>query len=42
MQRALMARFAKRMKVRMPVESSRNLPLVGVVVKRLLEEIELE
>ena len=42
MQSTLMERFAKGMKARMPVESARNLPLVGPVVKRMLDEIELE
>ena len=42
MQTVLMERFVKGMKTRMPVESSRNLPLLGPVVKRLLDEIEFE
>ena len=42
MQTILMERFVKGMKIRMPVESSRNLPLLGPVVKRILDEIEFE
>ena len=42
MQTISMERFVKGMKTRMPVESSRNLPLLGPVVKRILDEIEFE
>ena len=42
MQTMLMERFVKGMKTRMPVESARNLPLLGPVVKRILDEIEFE
>ena len=42
MQTVLMERFAKGMKTRMPVESSRNLPLLGLVVEKILDEIEFE
>ena len=40
MQSAFMERFVKGMKNRMPVESERNLPLMGTVVKRILDHIE--
>ena len=42
MQTVLMERFVKGMKTRMPVESSRNLPLLGPVVNCILNEIEFE
>ena len=42
MQSLFMERFAKGMKIRMPVESNRNLPLMGPVVRRILDGIELE
>ena len=42
MQSNFMERFVKGMRSRMPEESERNLPLGGVVVQRLLEEIEFE
>ena len=42
MQTVLMERFVRGMKIRMPVESSRNLPLLGPIVKRILDEIEFE
>ena len=37
-----MERFVKGMRSRMPEESERNLPLGGLVVQRLLEEMEFE
>ena len=42
MQTMIMERFVKGMKTRMPVESARNLPLLGPGVKRILDEIEFE
>ena len=42
MQSPFMERFVKGMKVRMPVDSERNLPLMGSVVKRILDHIEYE
>ena len=41
-QTALVERFVRGMKSRMPVESLRNLPLSGLVVRRLLDVIESE
>ena len=37
-----MERFVRGMKARMPVSTARNLPLTGIVVKRLLDKIEFE
>ena len=42
LQSTLVERVVKGMKARMPVESARNLPLTGPVVRRVLEEIEFE
>ena len=42
MQSNFMERFVKGMRSRMSEESERNLPLGGMVVQRLLEEIEFE
>ena len=42
MQSNFMERFMKGMRARMPEESERNLPLGGLVVQRLLEEMEFE
>ena len=42
MQSPFMERFIKGMKVRMPVESERNLPLMGSVVKLILDHVEYE
>ena len=41
-QSLLMERFVKGMKARMPVATERNLPLTGMVVKRILDKIEFE
>ena len=41
-QSLLMERFVKGMKARMPVATERNLPLTGIVVKRILDKIEFE
>ena len=42
LQSVFMERFVRGMKARMPVATARNLPLTGIVVKRILDKIEFE
>ena len=42
LQSVFMERFVRGMKARMPVDTARNLPLTGLVVKRISDKIEFE
>ena len=42
LQSVFMERFVRGMKARMPVDTARNLPLTGLVEKRILDKMEFE